>query len=201
LRRDSDAVVYFGKTLCFVSFIVVQKKSTSKLTLSCLVPYPFTKVPITIVGFVVSAAWLDLIADKLVSILSFFGIILHIPSTIMGITILAWGNSSQDMIANMTVAKKGLSAMAMTASFAGPVFNILVGLGIGFSILIQTGNHGEPIPVSLNNPLRVGFLFAVLNGVLVIVSGTCIGKGTIPKKYGYAAIALYVVYAVVTLMI
>jgi sodium/potassium/calcium exchanger 6 len=119
----------------------------------------------------------------------------------MGITILAWGNSSQDMIANMTVAKKGLSAMAITASFAGPVFNILIGLGIGLSILSQTGKPGEPIPVSLNNPLRVGFLFAVLNGVLVIVSGACIGKGTIPKKYGYAAIALYGVYAVVTLTI
>lgn len=119
----------------------------------------------------------------------------------MGITVLAWGNSSQDMIANMTVARKGLSAMAITASFAGPVFNILIGLGIGLSILSRTGEPGEPIHVFLNNPLRVGFLFAVLNGVLVIVSGALIGMGTIPKKYGYAAVALYGVYAVVTLII
>jgi len=28
--------------------------------------------------------------------------------------------------------------MAMTACFAGPVFNMLVGTGVGFSILINT---------------------------------------------------------------
>ena len=178
-------------------------------------------VPISLVGFVVSATWLDFVADRLVHLLSYFGIILHIPSTIIGITILAWGNCSQDMIANITIARKGLSTMAITASFAGPLFNILVGLGIGFTILSkqemgsnddseegfdyhEIGNTPEkfvPIPVSLNNPLRVGFLFAVINGLLVLVFGICIGKGTIPKYYGYVALAIYSAYAVATITV
>jgi len=157
-------------------------------------------VPITFVGFASAAAWLDMIADKLVSLLSFFGIMLHIPATIMGLTVLAWGNSSQDLVANMTVARKGLSTMAITASFAGPVFNILVGLGIGLSILTQSSHTpGDPVPVSLNNPLRLGFIFSILNGILVIIAGVVVGKGVIPKRYGYVAMVLYAAYVVCSL--
>lgn len=169
-------------------------------------------VPITLVGFVTSATWLDMIADKLVDLLSFFGIMLHIPSAIMGLTVLAWGNSSQDLIANMTVARKGLSTMAITASFAGPVFNILVGLGIGLLLLYKSVDEDDdeavvdtaaspsgPIPVQLNNPLRLGFLFAVLNGVLVIFCGVVVGKGILPKKFGYIAMVLYMAYVAASL--
>ena len=155
---------------------------------------------ITIVGFATSATWLDMVADKLVSLLSFFGIMLHIPATIMGLTVLAWGNSSQDLVANMTVARKGLSTMAITASFAGPVFNILIGLGIGFTALTQSSRDpGSPVPVSLNNPLRVGFGFSVLNGILVVIAGVVVGKGVVPKRYGFVAMLLYAVYVVCSL--
>ena len=84
--------------------------------------------PIALYGFVIAATWIDAIADRLVSLLNFLGVVCHIPSSIMGLTILAWGNSMADLAANVTMAKKGLANMAMTACFAGPVFNILIGL-------------------------------------------------------------------------
>ena len=164
-------------------------------------PRPLASVPITLIGFAVSATWLDLIADKLVKLLEFFAIMFHIPSTIMGLTILAWGNSSQDLIANMTVARKDLSTMAITASFAGPIFNILVGLGIGFTILTNSLAPGESIEVHLDNALRIGFLFSVLNGILVIVTGVFFGRGFIPMKYGYVAMIVYFAYVVVSITI
>jgi sodium/potassium/calcium exchanger 6 len=91
--------------------------------------------PIALFGFCVAATWIDTIADNLVNLLDFVGIILKIPAPIVGLTILAWGNSMGDLSANMTMARKGLANMAMTACFAGPLFNILVGLGLGFSRL------------------------------------------------------------------
>lgn len=117
----------------------------------------------------------------------------------MGLTVLAWGNASQDMVANMTVARKGLSTMAITASFAGPVFNILIGLGIGLSLLYNMQESGELIVVELNNPLRLGFLFSVINGLLVIVCGLCIGRGYLPKTYCYVAMGLYAAYVAASL--
>ena len=45
---------------------------------------------------------------------------------VLGLTVLAWGNSIGDMSTNLAMARKGLANMAMTACYAGPVFNLLV---------------------------------------------------------------------------
>lgn len=145
-----------------------------------------------------AATWLDFVADKLVDVLGFLGVICDIPGPIMGLTILAVGNSIGDLSANVAVARKSLSDMAITACFAGPVFNLLIGLGIGFAALRKiTGSRA--IEVELTPPLTAGFIFAILNGVLIFVSGNILGKGTLQREYGYAALALYVVYAATSL--
>jgi sodium/potassium/calcium exchanger 6 len=77
--------------------------------------------PIALYGFAIAATWIDTIADNLVNLLDFVGIILKIRAPIVGLTILAWGNSMGDLSANMTMARKGLANMAMTACFAGPL--------------------------------------------------------------------------------
>ncbi len=54
----------------------------------------------------------------------------HMPSMcvqVLGLTVLAWGNSIGDFSTNMAMARKGLANMALTACYAGPVFNLLVG--------------------------------------------------------------------------
>ena len=71
--------------------------------------------PIALYGFVVAATWIDWIADHLVALLALLGIVCRIPAPILGMTILAWGNSMADLSANMTMARKGLSNMAMVS--------------------------------------------------------------------------------------
>jgi len=111
----------------------------------------------------------------------------------MGLTILAWGNSMGDLAANMTMAKKGLANMAITACFAGPVFNILIGLGGGFAKLNAiTGNSYTE--VVLTPSITVGFCFLVANCALVMVAGLIVNRGFIPKGYGYFALSLYLMY-------
>ena len=64
----------------------------------------FIETPIALYGFIMAATWIDYVADHLVSLLDFIGIVLHIPGAIMGLTVLAWGNSMGDLSANMTMA-------------------------------------------------------------------------------------------------
>eukprot|EP00934_Nitzschia_sp_Nitz4_P006083 Nitzschia sp. Nitz4//scaffold69_size99277//94479//96575//NITZ4_004652-RA/size99277-processed-gene-0.91-mRNA-1//-1//CDS//3329556772//6073//frame0 len=155
-------------------------------------------VPLALYGFVVAATWIDYIADHLVSLLDFMGIVWKIPGSIMGLTVLAWGNSMGDLSANMTMARKGLANMAMTACFAGPVFNILVGLGFGFSGLsAKTGN--QTASVSLSGPIVTGFVFVVLNCITILLTGLLMGKGRIEIYYGYNALALYIIYVAVSI--
>jgi len=151
--------------------------------------------PIAFVGFVIAATWIDFIADHVVSLLDFIGIILHIPGAVMGLTVLAWGNSIGDLSANMAMARKGLANMAMTACFAGPVFNILVGLGLGFSSLASK-THKAEAKVSVSIPILTGFIFVIINCITIVVTGVVVGKGRIETSYGYIALGLYTIYVI-----
>mmetsp|Transcript_26937 Transcript_26937/g.60923 ORF Transcript_26937/g.60923 Transcript_26937/m.60923 type:complete len:786 (+) Transcript_26937:243-2600(+) len=150
-------------------------------------------VPIALYGFVVAATWIDWIADKLVTLLGFLGIVLRIPNYIMGLTVLAWGNSMADLSANVTLARKGLANMAITACFAGPVFNILIGLGAGFGVL-RSITKTDVNYVHLTPSITTGFVFCFVNCGLMLVSGLAVNRGSIPEGYGYLAMVLYSIY-------
>ena len=144
-----------------------------------------------------AATWIDTIADFLVRLLTLLGVICRIPGSIMGLTVLAWGNSMGDLSANMTMARKGLANMAITACFAGPVFNILIGLGGGFAKLhAQTGK--DETEVQMSPTIAVGFIFLAVNCILVLFSGLVWNRGHIPKGYGYIALTLYVAYIILS---
>ena len=117
----------------------------------------------------------------------------------MGITVLAWGNSMADWSANVTMARKGLANMAITACFAGPVFNILIGCGLGFGVL-RTATGKDVNYVNLSAAINIGFVFCFINCGLVLISGLAINKGVIPSGYGYSALVLYSVYIVTSLL-
>lgn len=59
----------------------------------------------------------------------------------MGLTVLAVGNGVSDLVADVSVARQGYSAMAIAGCFCSPLFQIIFGLGAGF--LIQTINNGN----------------------------------------------------------
>ncbi|KAL7538451.1 hypothetical protein ACHAXR_010322 [Thalassiosira sp. AJA248-18] len=117
---------------CFISLIIalsiLRYADEDKLPL-------LVSIPISLYGFFIAATWIDTIADNLVGLLQFFGTISRIPSTILGLTVLAWGNSMGDLSANLAMARKGMPDMATTGCFAGPSFNLLVGTGFGFLYL------------------------------------------------------------------
>ena len=149
--------------------------------------------PLALYGFAMAATWIDFVANHLVAVLDFTGVVLHIPGTIMGLTVLAWGNSMGDLSANITMARRGLANMAMTACFAGPVFNILIGLGLGFSNL--AAHTGKPdATVSLSPSIITGFAFILVNCASILGTGTILGKGRIESYYGYMALGLYTLY-------
>ena len=126
--------------------------------------------------------------------------LLRIPSTVLGLTVLAFGNSIQDLVANVTLSKRGLSTMATTACFAGPIFNLCIGLGVGFWVLMKSTGK-DHIRVELPRNIATGFCFTIVNCGLIVFAGVVIGKGMIGKSYGYVACALYTVYVLTSLYV
>lgn len=95
---------------------------------------------ISFIGFVVSVTWISMIANEVVGVLQAFGTILGLSDAILGLTIFAIGNSLADFVADVTVARMGFSLMAFSATFGGPLMNILMGLGIS-GVYVNLARH------------------------------------------------------------
>lgn len=95
-----------------------------------------------IISFVLSISWIGFTCDIVVDLLTLLGQILSVPKAMLGFTLLAWGNCLGDMQANVAMTKKGFGEMAITGCMAGPIFNILMGLGLSTfgALLADTEN-------------------------------------------------------------
>lgn len=108
-----------------------------------------------IICFVNSINWIGFTCDIVVDLLTLMGQILSVPKSMLGFTLLAWGNCLGDMQANVAMTKKGFGEMAITGCLAGPIFNILIGLGaatIGALIADREADYDGPanqIPFSI----------------------------------------------------
>jgi len=82
------------------------------------------------IGFVQSVQWMWFLCNISVDIFRLFVELSKIEPAYVGLTIMACANSIGDVISDTTMARMGYSVMAITASFAGPIFNIMVGIGV-----------------------------------------------------------------------
>lgn len=165
-------------------------------------------------GFFVSILYIMTIVDEVVSILQTLGLVLGLSDAILGLTVFAMGNSLGDLVANITIAKMGHPVMAISACFAGPLLNLLLGIGIsgswllsrsnntgskntnGFSNLIMMKHHEKQEPgiyhIDFSPTLTVsGFgLLLILVGTLIMVP---LNGFYLSRKIGSTLIFTYIV--------
>uniref|UniRef100_A0ACD5W8Z1 Uncharacterized protein n=1 Tax=Avena sativa TaxID=4498 RepID=A0ACD5W8Z1_AVESA len=124
-------------------------------------------------GFLMSILWSYVLARELVSLLVSTGIIAGIPASVLGVTVLAWGNSLGDLVSDVAMATQDGAAGAQTAvagCYAGPAFNMVVGLGLSMAVA-AAGTYPEPyaVPVETSTYVTVGFLVAGLAWALAVL--------------------------------
>ncbi|KAL8553772.1 hypothetical protein ACS0TY_002164 [Phlomoides rotata] len=157
------------------------------------------QIPTVIIAFIMSVFWISTIAGELLNCLAALGSLLQLPSSLLGLTVLAWGNSVGDLVADVAVAKAGQPAMAMAGCFAGPMFNMLFGLGTG--LVIQTANvYPEAYKLQFHTSIVVAFVFLLMSlmGSLLVVTWH---RFRVPRFWGFCLVALYIVFMVASLLI
>ena len=100
-------------------------------------PTGVTFALLLVLSFVMSLFWLLVIANELVGVVLAFGKVLSIPEIVMGLGFLAVGNSINDFAASIAIARDGYAQMAIAGAYAGPMFNIIA--GIGLPMLLASG--------------------------------------------------------------
>uniref|UniRef100_A0A8C5LVJ2 Solute carrier family 8 member B1 n=1 Tax=Leptobrachium leishanense TaxID=445787 RepID=A0A8C5LVJ2_9ANUR len=149
-------------------------------------------------GFVVSALWISATATEVVNLLRTFGVIFRLSNTVLGLTLLAWGNSIGDFVSDITLARQGYPRMAFSACFGGIIFNVLVGVGLG--CLLQMGSEHTVLPLEAHGLLvwvLAGGLGISLVFSLVSVPIQCFH---LRRTYGFALLFLYAVFLTVALL-
>lgn len=118
-----------------------------------------------------------------------------VPTAIIGLTVLAVGTSVPDLLSSMTVARQGKSDMAVSNAVGSNIFDILVGLGLVWLVLIIA--RGENIYIGQTNlNSSIALLMASVFALLFIL---LIQKWRLGRKVGLALVSLYGIYLTATI--
>jgi len=155
-----------------------------------------------LLGFGMCVVWIYTLAGELVSVLSSVGAIARIAPSLLGLTVLAWGNSIGDLFSNIAVAKQGLAELAVAGCYGGPVFNLLVGLGLSLLLACSqpsvAPNYTFYLPLQTTALVSFAFLYATLGLTILFVR---LNDYRLPHTLGIFLISIYVVYSTVQMVL
>lgn len=161
--------------------------------LSIFIPDPNKRPRLYMVTFLLSvtiiAALSWLLVDQVVVIADVF----NINPTFLALTVLAAGTSVPDMIGSMIVAKQGRGDMAVSNAIGSNVFNIGIGLGLPWLLVLALGLQ-ESVTVGTEN--LMASIFLLLASVVAIIFLLIVRKWRIGHRSGLVLIALYLAYCV-----
>lgn len=160
---------------------------------------PVYKHLFLVLSFLLSVLWIYMVAEELVALLQSMGIIFSISPVIMGATVLAWGNSVPDLVSNILVTRKGHPRMALGACYGGPLFNLLVGLGLALTFK-NIQNFPTAFAVAPDHLIfaTAGFLFFALYVSLVL---GFVRKYKLSWWFGIFLFVVYIAFTIVIILI
>ena len=157
--------------------------------------------------FTVSVVWIMVLSYIMVDAVDRMGKIAGIPMFVMALLFLTAGTSIPDALASIAVAKQGEGNMAISNALGSNVFDILLGLGLPWTLGIVFGTPDdtaagwkEPmVPITFDNDGLAMWLI-ILALVVVVFFGVLIAfrwkLNAFVGRIMLACYGLYVVYAV-----
>ncbi|MCA9930084.1 MAG: calcium/sodium antiporter [Anaerolineales bacterium] len=121
----------------------------------------FLNFGISIVFLALLSHWM---VESAVHIAQSFGI----PEVIIALTILAAGTSIPDLMSSISVAKKGQGDMAIANAVGSNIFDIAVGLGLPWLVVILWRGGSVPV-VTENLQSSIVLLFATVVALLFLL--------------------------------
>ena len=161
---------YFNHIWIFI-LILTLIISLSILIYHISTKFEIYKYPIIIhfLTLILSLIWIWFTANLLISLLMAISTIININKFFLGMTILTYGNSISDLMLNLSLVNLGYSEMALSGSISGPLFNLLIGLGIPLIKLnIKSGNINIEI-FNKDNLIGIICLFLLIGNLITLI--------------------------------
>lgn len=151
-----------------------------------------------LLGFVVSAVLISAAASEVVSLLHMLGVVLSLSNTVLGLTLLAWGNSIGDCFSDITLARQGYPRMAISACFGGIIFNMLFGVGLGCLVqMVKT-----KLDVQFESEGMLTWILAGSLGLSMILSFITVPlcRFHLGRPYGIFLLVFYATFLIIALL-
>lgn len=142
-------------------------------------------------AFIVSILYIAILSFVLVEAAIAFAEALHIPSVIVGLTLLAAGTSVPDLIASIVVARQGRGDMAISNAVGSNIFDILIGLGVPWIVAMVI--LGDTIHVGTDGLWNSTIILLATVVLLFVFLST--GKN-LSRREGWVLVLAYVGYVV-----
>ncbi len=135
-------------------------------------------------------------ADYFVEGSSSIAKLMHIPTVIIGLTVVAFGTSLPELSVSVTASLEGANGLAVGNVLGSNLFNLLVVLGVTAIIIPIQANEGvlkKDFPFSI---IVAGVLFLLVSGLQIgeIIAGT--GMYTLTRLGGVILLVLFVWFIV-----
>ena len=148
----------------------------------------FQSVPFAVVLLIIGFAFLVKGADAFVEGCSSIAKRFHVPSLIIGMTIVAMGTSAPEASVSINAALVGSNDIAISNVIGSNIFNILFILGMSAAIT----------PLSVLPESLIDGVILLASGVLLYIFARTDRK--MARKEGAACIGLYVLYTIYLLL-
>jgi solute carrier family 24 (sodium/potassium/calcium exchanger), member 6 len=89
-------------------------------------------------SFIGSVTVIYVVAKEVVSVMRTIGVLTGLTDSMVGLSILAWGNSVGDLFSSIALARQGYQQMAFASCFGGPIFSKSEG--------VETDNDAHYLP-------------------------------------------------------
>ena len=127
--------------------------------------------------------------------------LLNINKSFLGMTILTYGNSISDLMLNLSLVNLGYGEMALSGSIAGPLFNLLIGLGIPL-IKLNIKNGAINIDIfNTNNKIGIICLIFLIGNLLTLGIQAKIHKYHLNIKFALISYIFYLSFFIIICLI
>ena len=134
---------------------------------------------------------------QVVAVLETFGALANISTSILGLTVLAWGNSVGDLVADTATAKAGQVKTAIASCFGSPLLSALVGLGI--ALTVSTSSSGNlATSIDLQNSVAICTLLFTLFSSLTVFSKYNYRP---PRVFAYYLFGIYITFMITSVLL
>ena len=146
---------------------------------------------------ILSLIWIWFTANILISLLIAISNIININKYFLGMTILTYGNSISDLMLNLSLVNLGYSEMALSGSISGPLFNLLIGLGVPLiKFNIKIGNINIEI-FNKDNLIGIICLFILIGNLITLGIQAKLNNYHLNNKFAIVRYIFYFIFFII----